>query len=280
MIKKGKLEIAIAIATTTIIATALLSGPLMFNQPAYAQLRLPHFKVPVSAAGSNGGVSAPSNQQLSQLGDAWWRWIWSVDTATVGGNPFDDRTGALCGLGQQQGNLLFLVGTVGEVDLINGGGTSGHTGDVRTCNKPIPQGTSILLPLLNTECSVLEGNYDPTQPGSPVQQLRSCANTIINHVDTSSLRLVIDGHSLTNLARQFRAQSGPNGYQFTAVPNNPFGVSVTQPTPTLSVADGYWYLLPTLGPGQHTITFGGKANFPEFGFTFVTSVTYNLMISR
>ena len=76
-----------------------------------------------------------------------------------------------------------------------------------------------------------------------------------------------------------RVQSGPGGFQLTVVPNNPFGVSVSQPTTTLSVSDGYWALLPanTLTPGPHTITFGGVANFPDSS-SFRTLVTYNIVV--
>jgi hypothetical protein len=37
-------------------------------------------------------------------------------------------------------------------------------------------------------------------------------------------------------------------------------------------------LLSALGPGPHTITFGAQADFPEFGFTFRTLVTYKIVV--
>jgi hypothetical protein len=104
------------------------------------------------------------------------------------------------------------VGTAGEVTT--SGGTSGHTGDVRTCTTPIPRGTTIFFPLLNTECSTLEGN------GKTEAELRACATDIINHVDIDSLTLTIDGVPSDQLAK--RVQSGPGGFQLTVVPNNPF----------------------------------------------------------
>ena len=213
-------------------------------------------------------TSTPTNLNLATLGDQWWNWAFSIDTTKVG-NPFDDRTGALCDLGKQPGNLLFLVGTVGE-QFTNGTVTGGHTGDVRTCNTPIPRETNIFFPLVNTECSTLEGN------GNTVAELRACANDIINHVDTNSLTLIIDGVPSNQLVK--RVQSGPDGFQLTVVPNNPFGINVTQPTTTLSVSDGYWALLPanTLTPGPHTITFGGVAVFGNTEFR--TLVTYNIVV--
>ena len=110
------------------------------------------------------------------------------------------------------------MGTAGEIT--NGTGTSGHTGDVRTCDTPIPRGTSIFFPIFNTECSVLEGNFNSSNHGSVDEQLRACAADIINHVDIDSLTLTIDGVPSDQLAK--RVQSGPGGFQLTVVPNNPF----------------------------------------------------------
>jgi hypothetical protein len=238
-----------------------------------------------STQGSEAGLSAfivSNNRNLIRtLGDQWWNWALSIDTTKVG-NPFNDATGALCDLGIQPGNLLFLVGTAGEIT--NGTGTSGHTGDVRTCDTPIPRGTTIFFPIFNTECSVLEGNFNASNPGSVDQQLRACAADIINHVDKNSLTLIIDGVPLKQLAQSFRVQSGPGGFQLTVVPNNPFittpdsPLNVDKPTTTTSVSDGYWILLRALGPGPHTITFGAQADFPEFGFTFRTLVTYKIVV--
>jgi hypothetical protein len=231
-----------------------------------------------------GGFIVSNNRNLIRtLGDQWWNWALSIDTTEVG-NPFNDATGALCDLGRQPGNLLFLVGTAGEIN--NGTGTSGHTGDVRTCETPIPRGTNIFFPIFNTECSVLEGNFNASKPGSVDQQLRACAADIINHVDKNSLTLIIDGVPLNQLAQDFRVQSGPGGFQLTVVPNNPFitapgsPLNVDRPTTTTSVSDGYWILLQALRPGPHTITFGAQADFPEADppFTFRTLVTYKITV--
>jgi hypothetical protein len=215
-------------------------------------------------------TTTPTNLNLATLGDQWWNWAASIDT-TTDGNPFNDTTGALCDLGKQPGNLLFLVGTIGQ-QFTNGTVTGGHTGDVRTCNTPIPRETNIFFPLLNTECSTFENKNLTT-----VAELRACANDIINHVDTNSLTLIIDGVPSNQLVK--RVQSGPDGFQLTIVPNNPIGVvNVTQPITTLAVSDGYWALLPanSLTPGSHTITFGGVAVFGNNEFR--TLVTYNIVV--
>jgi hypothetical protein len=247
-----------------------------------------NLKLPTGLGGAIGaGVVAPINRNIAALGDKWWNWVSSIDTTKVGGNPFDDTTGELCGLGKQQGNLLFLVGTVGELTNTTSGETLGHTGDVRTCDTPIPRGTSIFFPLVNTECSAYETIHFgcaplpscPKTDNWSVDQLRACAIDIINHVDKNSLTLKIDGVSLDNLVK--RVQSGPGGFQLTIVPNNAPGINVTDTTTTTSVSDGYWALLKatTLRPGVlHTITFGGEIDFPEFNTIFKTEVTYKIVV--
>jgi hypothetical protein len=239
--------------------------------------------VPASAGAD---VKAPTNRDIMTLGDKWWNWAFSIDTSEVD-NPFTDTGTTFCDVGKQKGNLLFLVGTAGEITT--SGGTSGHTGDVRTCDTPIPRGTYIFFPLFNTECSVLETPCTG-QPGLPAcpddsseDVLRACAVDIVDHV--KSLTLTIDGVPSTQLAK--RVQSGPGGFQLTVVPNNPFisdpnsPLNVDEATTTTSVSDGYWVLLKatSLRPGvSHTITFGALADFPELGFTFRTEVTYNIIV--
>jgi hypothetical protein len=223
---------------------------------------------PVTPTPTHTPTQTPSNLNLAELGDQWWNWAFSIDI-NRNGNPFNDTTGALCDLGYQPGNLLFLVGTVGQ-QFTNGTVTGGHTGDVRTCSTPVPRETNIFFPLFNTECSTLEGN------GATEAELRSCANDIISHTDVNSLTLIIDGVPSNQLVK--RVQSVHGGFQLTVVPNNLFGVVVSQPTTTLSVSDGYWALLPanTFTPGPHTITFGGTANFGDNAFR--TLVTYNIVV--
>ena len=186
---------------------------------------------------------------------------------------------------------MFLFGTAGQITTSSG--TGGHTGDVRTCSTPIPMGTSILLPVLNTECSVAEGSVFPGQPLTE-KSLRDFCTAITNHA--TSLTAVVDGREILSsngAIQQSHAVSAPGGFQLTIVPNNPFGVTKVitdpnqparpfhQPITTLSVADGFWVLLSNLPPGPHTIKFGGVYNFlndPNFpSFIFRTEVTYNVI---
>jgi hypothetical protein len=285
MIKNTKTATT-AIAAVLITITLISSSAFIQLFNAYA---VPLRNLKASSAGSHT-TFPQSNRVLASLGERWWNFAFSLDTSRVI-NPFTDTTGASCGIGLQPDNLLFLFGTAGEITT--SGGTGGHTGDVRTCSTPIARGTSILFPVLNTECSVAEGN------GFTEQDLRNVCTTITNHAVINSLTAIVDGKQLlfsNGQIKQSHAVSAPGGFQLTIVPNNPFKVTqvftspntppspLSQPITTLSVADGFWVLLSHLQPGPHTIKFGGVYDFnqpqnpPDLGFVFRTEVTYNLLV--
>lgn len=118
--------------------------------------------------------------------------------------------------------IVFLAGTTG------GAAT-------RTCT--IPTGSSLLVPLINTECSQAEGN------GNNFAELQTCASGQADHF--TNLSLVIDGRQVQDLT-SLRVQS--NLFTFKSVTGNVFGVPVTPRT--IAVADGYWALIRPLSPGD------------------------------
>ena len=239
---------------------------------------------------------------LGALTNQWWDWIFSLNTVSLGGNPIFDKTGALCNAGLQPNGMLFLVGT-GGVTIPPGQPIQEDTSYQRTCTTPIRQGTHILIPLVNSECSPIEFGYDQycnhqpaasiTAPPCPQTQttyasaLRSEVNKFFqpNHAPVSSLKIVVDGFPLTPQ----RAQSPGLGHCMTIMPNNPFSVfgppgpppnnplNVAQPTTVQSIADGYWALINNLSRGPHTLEFGGRIVFPD-GSSFVTTATYHLTV--
>jgi hypothetical protein len=186
--------------------------------------------------GPTAAVAAPPQVKKSppSLTALWWQTFLSIS-----GNPLDR-----CDLGTRE--VVFLAGTTG--------GTA-----TRSCT--IPVGTSILVPLINVECSTAEGN------GDTPAELRACARGIADQF--TDLSLTIDGVAIADLQR-FRVHSPV--FQFTAAEGNVFGVPAGT---TRSVADGYWVLIRPLSPGTHTISFGGA--FPPGGFT--TFVTYTLTVT-
>jgi hypothetical protein len=164
----------------------------------------------------------------------WWQTVLSIPGDSL------DR----CDLGTR--DVVFLAGT---------------TGGAATRSCTIPAGTSILVPLINVECSTAEGN------GDTPAELRACARGFADQF--TDLSLSIDGVAVADLQR-FRVHS--QVFQFTAAEGNVFGIPAGT---TRSVADGYWALIRPLPPGTHTVSFGGA--FPPGGFT--TLVTYTLTVT-
>ena len=140
----------------------------------------------------------------------------------------------------------------------------GTTGGKVTRTCAIRQGQAVLIPLINGECSEIEGG------GSTTAELRACAAAQAD--DFTKLRARVDGRKIEGLSR-FRFESPP--FRFESVSDNPFGVPATPPgEPSRAVADGYWIMLHPLSRGVHRIRFGGSA--PSFGFT--TRAVYSIRV--
>ena len=205
----------------------------------------------------------PANK-VAELGDRWWQWIVSLDVRT-NPNPFTETGQAGCDVGLQDGGkLLFLVGSPSEPPL---------SGNFPIHNCKIKEGTSILFPIVNVFCAAIER----VPPLNETEQ-RNCANQAQDRA--FDLELEIDGIEIQNLERQYRVDSPPGGFEFTAVPGNP---STTLLGSSTGVSDGVWILLKHLTPGEHTITFSGKLDLtglvPGDGPIIVDAgATYNLFV--
>jgi len=237
-----------ASALKPLLATAFLAL-LMATSLAQAAGRNP-----------NPGVSPiNSNPYGKSYGDwcaAWWTWALSFPADR---NPILDATGAFGSQGQS-GPVWFLAGTAG--------GTV-----VRTLT--IPAGKGIFFPLLNVinDYPCPDPNFQPA-PGQSLEEfLTEGAVFFVDHA--TELALEVDGVPLRNLF-DYRATSGL--FTFTGDPSmTVFDPCITgEPQP--AVSDGYWLMLSPLRPGQHTIHYVSKAEFPEFGFEFTVEVTYHLTV--
>ena len=195
--------------------------------------------VATGQAGASSPPGSDSNRLVSspapELTALWWQTYLGIPNA----NSLDR-----CDLGTKR--VLFLAGSVA-------GPAS------RTCS--VARGRSLLVPLINVECSTVEGN------GETFRELRRCADGYASQF--TQLFLTIDRVPIDNLAR-FRVQTGL--FRFSSVNGNVFGV--TPAYRTKSVADGYWVQLRPLSPGRHTVTFGGT--FPAGNFS--TEATYTLTV--
>ena len=200
-----------------------------------------------AASNPNPGVfptsSKPYGITYGQWSAKWWQWAFSIPSAT---NPLLDSTGANCGV-SQSGPVWFLAGTFG-------GSTT------RSCT--VSSNKSILFPIINTECSTIEGN---PPPGST---LSGCAKYFMDLV--TALGASVDGRALKSLTT-YRVQSP--SYTFTLPSDNILGISGC-PCSSPSEADGFWIIVQPLEAGTHTVHF--EAAIPAFSFT--VDVTYTLTI--
>jgi hypothetical protein len=211
------------------LSTALAAGLLLFI-PAAGHAQPPNTQ-PKSTSRPQPNVHKPAPELTAN----WWQAVLALPASQFG----------RCDLGGK-GNVVFLVGTTG--------------GEVkRECT--VPTGSSFLVPLINVECSKVEGN------GNNLAELQECASEIAN--DFTNLSLVIDGKPVEGLT-DLRVQSGL--FTFKSVADNVFGVPATDST--IAAADGYWALIRPLPPGTHTISFGGS--YPPGGFS--TLATYTIIV--
>jgi hypothetical protein len=216
------------------------------------------------ARNRNPGVLPPHSKAFGKTygewSAAWWQWAL---TTPANRHPLTDS--ADCSAGQS-GKVFFLGGTFTAVP---GSGPNEIIGTAdRDCT--IPTGKAIFFPILNGECSTIEGN------GTTEAELRSCAEFLADHVE--DMVVTIDGVALQNL-ESYRVQSPL--FEFGPLPDpNIFGLTPGATSP--AVADGFYILLAPLSAGQHTIHFSGKAVFTAaqdgFDLTFILDVTYDLTV--
>jgi hypothetical protein len=155
----------------------------------------------------------------------WWEWAYSIPLKI---NPAYDNPGKLCSINQTS-PVWFLPGTYGH-DV------------VRKCT--IFNNTSILFPILNSECSYADFPYLKNET-----QLSVCAKAEQDKVN--SLEASIDRIKLANL-NQYRIQSSL--FNFTLPEDN---ILHLKPQTTQAVSDGNWIFLRPLSIGNHTISFRG-----------------------
>ncbi len=243
-----------AVAVTTLLAACSDSNSLAENDPGIA-----------ANSGSTQTMVVPPGERVfgrsyGEWTAAWWQWAYGIP---VPSNPLFDETGSLCSSGQS-GPVWFLAG------VFNATGTAVRNACV------VPAGKVLLVPVLNGECSNVEGN------GTTEAEWRACAAAQMDlAVDVAAN---LDGAPVPDIA-SYRVQS-PRAYRLTLPDNNilqlfgydaPAGSCMpTGPgcTRYRSFADGYYVMLAPPSPGPHTIHVHGA--IPTFGFTL--DVTYHLKV--
>jgi hypothetical protein len=199
------------------------------------------------AQGNNPGV-VPPQAKFHGLSYGEWEAKWWQAAAAIPAGP--DHPFFVGGAFGNEKGVLFLAGV---------GGTT-------TVFITIPSGTALFFPLVNSECSSLEG---PPFHGATEAEQRACANGFIDQV--TGVFAVIDGRPVSNIPN-YRTQSP----QFTirVPPVNILGVP--GPAAGTSVDAGYYLLLSPLSVGTHMLRFGGT--FPPGFGDFTIDTTYVITV--
>lgn len=218
---------------------------------------------------SNPGIapvgSKPYGRSYAEWSASHWQWAFSLP---VDAHPLFDT--ADCSAGQE-GPVWFLGGTFAVIEIEPGV----ILGEVtRECT--IPVGTSLFFPLVDVECSEIEGN------GETEGELRACANFFADFIVPELLFCEVDGREAQNL-EQFRVESAL--FTFGPLPDNNilefFGLDAPEGSTSPSVSDGVFVMLHPLSVGEHTVHFGGAVDLTEVGGPiFLQDITYHITVAE
>jgi hypothetical protein len=192
----------------------------------------------VLPAASTGAPTPAVAPPAASLTAQWWQTYVSIPSGAAA---------TRCNLGTS--GIVFLGATA--TGSVNGSCT-------------LTAGTSILLPLINIECSSLE--QEPFFGATPNQR-RVCAKRFAD--DFSTFVLTINGVSVLGNPTRLRVQSGP--FEFSPVNGNIFGIPAGTGG---SASDGYWALIGPLAAGDYDIFASGT--FQNGAFT--TNIAYRLHV--
>jgi hypothetical protein len=182
-------------------------------------------------------VSSPHGHTYGEWSARWWKWF--LELPADSNHP---ANGGDCSTGQL-GQVWFLIGLPGPT----------------TIHCTVPTGKMLFLPIINTECSNLEG---PPFFGATEAERRLCAEGIMD--GAADLSAKIDGVPIRKPSR-YRVSS-PN-FHFTVPPNNVLGVPAGSGE---AVGDGYYLMLAPLSAGSHIIEI--KGSLPAFDFAIDTTI--------
>jgi hypothetical protein len=171
------------------------------------------------------GGSTVAGKTIGQWTADWWNWAGSISP-----NVFVDTTGALA-TKNQSGPVFFVAGTSG--------------GPAVTRSFTIPANKFVLFPLINW----YTGNGADPGFASTAEEAGALVD---GTVDVSKLFATVDGTTIPDLGSH--REKSPVNFTATYVANS---TGFPPGTYTDSNSDGYWIMLEPLGPGEHTLHFGG-----------------------
>ena len=188
-------------------------------------------------------------KQYSDWTAEWWKWAYSIPKNV---HPAYDDYGYNCHVNQSSPVWFFP-------------GSFNHS-TTRYCI--VPSDVSILIPILNTECSYIEYPFLKSD-----DELRKCAKLIQDHVNV--VNSTLDG-KIIPYDYIIRTQS--QLFNFT-LPNHNI-LDINGNIVSQAISDGTWIFLQPLSVGTHTIKFKGdfesnaKNQFND-GTTFAIPLGWN-----
>jgi hypothetical protein len=195
---------------------------------------------------ADNGKREDGEGKYAQWTAQWWQWVYSLP---VSENPLFDETGALADTAQPNKDAFFLAGVISQSNTASRSIT-------------IPQGTPLFGPVINFE----NDNVGRPNPMT-VPELRAGAAAV---EDTAEYSLELDGVARPDLISRIKSPvfeytlpDEDNIYQF-------FGLDVTG-TVRPAVSDGFWFYIPPLPVGTHTLTFSGTT--PGFALEIEYTIT-------
>jgi hypothetical protein len=254
----------------------------------------------LSVAGSvfaNDGASAAITPELTAR---WWQWALSIPSSVHPLSPISDPTGAKYCMVGQQGDEWFLGGVFKTVDTSAASRraqSKGNAGTLtvqeftRECND-IPLGKSILIAVINGECSTAEelalGNKVPADLYAKTRYLRNCAKKQADAMvppgagknaarayfgPVDSMRNPVEVKRVYTLV-PFSVTYSPDNILSSncGMPPSDDFLCAPKPNPSLAQADGYWARVRAQEAGKYKlVTFGAAP-----GFDFALRITYTL----
>jgi hypothetical protein len=206
---------------------------------------------PAMAWADDHGKRQDGEGKHAQWTAEWWTWVYSLPVST---NPLFDETGALAGTAQPNKKAFFLVGVINESNTASRSITTS-------------EGTPLFGPVINFQNDNVFNDIPLTVP-----ELRTQAAAII---DTATFFLELDGEPRPDLVSRIKSPvfdyflpEEDNIYQF-------FGTDISGRI-NPAVSDGYWFYIPALPLGTHTLRFGGTLDF--FGTPFALEIEYEIFV--
>lgn len=186
-------------------------------------------------ASAEQATVAPSFEQVgaatqAQLVERWWQW---ANRVPPGVRPYQDPSGAQCGL-NQSGDVWFLAGTDGTADIN------------RRCK--LTSDKYVFFPVI--------AMLGSSRPGTTLTCAQAIARAMANNGHLAHAEVLIDGEAVPQLA----SHRIGTPHCFDAYPVAPYLSGAKSYFP--AATDGYWLLLRPLPPGEHHVRVRARYDNP------------------